>query len=60
MQAKASAGWWTALAAALTGGGAFAIQEDNNDLALESIRQQTMLLRECLLQQSRGHPHDSP
>ncbi len=43
-------GWAAAAAAAIAGLGGFAVQEDNNDLALEAIRQQNGLLRECLLQ----------
>jgi hypothetical protein len=60
MPAAKAAGWWTALAAALTGGGAFAIQEDNNDLAIEAIRGHVQARAACevsLAEERKAHHH---
>ncbi len=56
MNGKAT-GWAAAAAAAIAGIGGFAVQEDNNDLALEAIRQQNALLRECLIQLANHTDH---
>jgi hypothetical protein len=58
-------GWAAAAAAAIAGLGGFAVQEDNNDLALEAIRGHVQARAACevsLAKELLAHHHgeDSP
>ena len=60
MSIAQGAGWWTALVAALGGGASFAVQEDNNDLALEAIRGHVQARASCevsLAKELLAHHH---
>lgn len=54
--ADGKVGWAAAVATGLAGAAGFATSENDNDLAEAAIRQQTMLLRECLIQLAKGEP----